>query len=94
MSIETEASHTELWPYINQLEGLLDTINANLLWFQEEATDNPKLAKQYFNTAHNLLGATQTVAAALAVKVGVRNELWPDDLEPSQEPDTSRIQTF
>lgn len=64
-----------MWPFVNQIEDLLDAVNVNLVWFQDDEDENPKLARRYLNTAHNLLGAAQTIAAALAVKVGVRNEL-------------------
>ncbi|HRO87348.1 MAG TPA: hypothetical protein PLH21_04855 [Chiayiivirga sp.] len=71
-----DPSIIDVWPYVNQIEDLLEAVNHNLASFQEEAADErPELAKQYLSTAHNLLGATQTIAAALAVKVRVRNEL-------------------
>lgn len=64
----------DLWPYVNQIEELLGAVNSNLMCFFEEAEAVDPQARQYLSTAHNLLGATQTVAAALAVKVEVRAE--------------------
>lgn len=65
----------EIWPYVNQLEELMATININLVWYLEDRMAQKPEAGAYFNTAHHLLGAAQTIVAALAVKVGVRNEL-------------------
>jgi len=69
-------SEPDIWPFCNQLEDLLDAVNFHLLrYLQERAEGNQGDAAQHFNIGHNMLGAAQTVAAALAVKVRVRNEL-------------------
>lgn len=63
-------SVVDLWPYISQLESLLDVVNDDLITMQEVSDQDVR--KQHFNRAHNLLGAAQTVAAELAVKARVR----------------------
>ena len=72
MSIANAPAITELWPYINQLEEVLDVMNAGFVEYFEDCGGTKERGWATINSLHNLLGVTQTVADALARAAAVR----------------------
>ncbi len=66
---------TVLWPYINQLEEVLDVMNAGFVEYFENCGGTKERGWATINSMHNLLGVTQTVADALARAAAVRYRL-------------------
>ena len=63
---------TALWPYINQLEEVLDVMNAGFVEYFEDCGGTKERGWATINSLHNLLGVTQTVTDALARAAAVR----------------------
>lgn len=63
---------TELWPYINQIEEVLDVMNAGFVEYFEDCSGTKERGWATINSLHNLLGVTQTVTDALARAAAVR----------------------
>lgn len=72
MSIANAPAITELWPYINQLEEVLDVMNAGFVEYFEDCGGTKERGWATINSLHNLLGVTQTVTDALARAAAVR----------------------
>ena len=72
MSIANAPAITELWPYINQLEEVLDVMNAGFVEYFEDCIGTQERSRATINSLHNLLGVTQTVTDALARAAAVR----------------------
>jgi hypothetical protein len=68
----TDPSLIDLWPYINQIEEVLDVMNAGFAEYFEDCIGTQERSRATINSLHNLLGAAQTVAAALARAAAVR----------------------
>lgn len=58
-----------LWPYINQLEGILTAMNAEM---EGGLQSVPNEHRPALNQLHSLLGAAETISGVLAEKCGVR----------------------
>ena len=68
----TDPSFIDLWPYINQIEEVLDVMDAGFVEYFEDCIGTQERGRATINSLHNLLGVTQTVADALARAAAVR----------------------